>query len=51
MQGFWRDNEHLAIPDQADQAVSEDEEESKNGEAEEKKSEDSYRQNIRENPE
>jgi hypothetical protein len=35
----------------ADQAVSEDEEESKNGEAEENKSEDSYRPNIMENPE
>jgi hypothetical protein len=48
MQGFWKDNEHLAL---ADQAVSEDEEELKNGEAEENKSEDSYRPNIRENPE
>ena len=49
IQGFWKANEHLAL---AEDPVSEDEEESKDGVAEENKSEDNNkRQNIRENPE
>lgn len=52
IQGFWKANEQFALVEDPNLPVSEIDEESKNGVAEENKSKDNdKRHNIRENPE